>query len=108
MSKLKKLSVVAAGSMLPAAAFAEEVVVVAAQNTSSAGAAPYYAAGACMAIAAAVGTYSQSRAASAAFEGMSRNPAVAKEMFTPMIISLALMESLVLFSFVIAILMALK
>lgn len=38
----------------------------------------------------------QGRAAAAAFEGIGRNPSAAKPIFTPFIIGLALMESLVL------------
>ncbi len=61
-----------------------------------------FAAAAVMAIAAAVGTYSQSRAASAALEGIARNPQARDPIFVPLILSLALMESLVILSFVIA------
>jgi F-type H+-transporting ATPase subunit c len=51
-------------------------------------------------IAAAFGTYSQSRAASAALEGISRNPNAADKVFVPMILGLAFIESLVLFTWV--------
>jgi F-type H+-transporting ATPase subunit c len=48
------------------------------------------------------GTLGQGRAASAALEGISRNPGAAPRIQTPMILGLALIESLVLLSFVIA------
>lgn len=62
----------------------------------------YWAAGICMGLAAAVVGFSQSRAASAALEGIGRNPSSSKNLFVPLILSLALMESLVLFAFVVA------
>lgn len=48
------------------------------------------------------GALGQSRAASAALEGIARNPGAAGKIQTPMIIALALMESLVLLAFVVA------
>jgi F-type H+-transporting ATPase subunit c len=54
------------------------------------------------------GTMGQGRAAAAALEGMARNPAASDKLFTPLIISLALMESLVLFAFLIGILLESK
>jgi F-type H+-transporting ATPase subunit c len=53
-------------------------------------------------IAAAGGALGQGRAASSALEGIGRNPASAKEMFTPLLLSLALIESLVIYSLVIS------
>lgn len=47
------------------------------------------------------GTFSQGRAASAALEGIARNPAVSGKLLVPLILSLALIESLVLFAFLI-------
>lgn len=80
-------------------ASAEEVVAHAANAASG-----YYAfaAAAVMSIAAAVGTYSQSRAATSALDGIARNPQSRDPIFVPLILSLALMESLVILSFVIA------
>jgi F-type H+-transporting ATPase subunit c len=51
------------------------------------------------------GTLGQGKAAAAALEGISRNPGAASRIQTPMILGLALIESLVLFSFVIAFLL---
>src|ERR1700678_4298411 len=48
------------------------------------------------------GGLGQGRAAAAALEGISRNPGAAPRIQTPMILGLALIESLVLLSFVIA------
>ena len=62
------------------------------------------AAGAGMAIGLGVlgGGLGQGRAAAAALEGISRNPGAAPRIQTPMILGLALIESLVLLAFVIA------
>lgn len=57
-------------------------------------------------VAAVGGTTAQGRAASAALEGIARNPQAADKMFLPMILGLALMESLVIFAFIIAFLLA--
>lgn len=48
------------------------------------------------------GTSAQGKAASSALEGMTRNPAAADEMFTPLILTLALIESLVILAFLVA------
>ena len=48
------------------------------------------------------GAFAQGKAASAALEGIARNPAASDKLFTPMIIALALIESLVIYAFVIA------
>ena len=55
-----------------------------------------------LAIAAAGGGLGQGKAAAAALEGIGRNPGAAKEMFTPLLLSLALIESLVIYSLVIS------
>lgn len=48
------------------------------------------------------GTLGQSKAAAAALEGIARNPEAQGKIFTPMILAMALIESLVIFGFVIA------
>ncbi len=53
-----------------------------------------------VAIAAFGGTTGQSRAAAAALEGIARNPNAADKVFTPMILSFAFMESLVIFTLI--------
>jgi F-type H+-transporting ATPase subunit c len=46
------------------------------------------------------GTTAQSKAAAVALEGIARNPAAADKIQTPMILALALMESLVIFALI--------
>lgn len=53
-------------------------------------------------IAAVGGALGQGKAASAALEGIGRNPAAADKLFTPMLLSLAIIESLVIYSLVIS------
>lgn len=48
------------------------------------------------------GALGQGKTAAAALEGIARNPAASDKVFTPMIIGLALIESLVLYAFVVA------
>jgi F-type H+-transporting ATPase subunit c len=54
------------------------------------------------------GAYGQGKAAAAALEGIARNPGAAGKLNTPLILSLALIESLVIYAFVITIMMVLK
>lgn len=70
----------------------------------SAGAVTGLALGACFAIGLAAfgGALGQGKAASAALEGIARNPGAAAKIQTPMIIALALIESLVIYALVIA------
>ncbi|MBN1282262.1 MAG: ATP synthase F0 subunit C [Proteobacteria bacterium] len=51
------------------------------------------------------GAMAQSRAASVTLEGIARNPEAASKVMTPMIIALALIESLVIYALVIAFLL---
>lgn len=60
------------------------------------------AAGLCIAIAAFGGALGQGKAAEAALNGIARNPAAQNKLFVPMIIALALIESLVIYALVIA------
>jgi len=53
-------------------------------------------------IAAFGGALGQGKTAAAALEGIGRNPSAQNKIFVPMIIGLALIESLVLYAFVIA------
>jgi F-type H+-transporting ATPase subunit c len=59
-------------------------------------------------VAALGGALAQGKAASAALEGIARNPAAADKLFTPMIIALALIESLVIYALVIAFMLQAK
>lgn len=63
------------------------------------------ASGLAIAIAAVGGSLGQAKTAAAALEGIARNPAAQPKLFIPMIIALALIESLVIYSFVIAFLL---
>lgn len=64
----------------------------------------FYALGAALAIglAALGGGIGQGRAAAAALEGIARNPGASGKIFVPMILGMALIESLVLFGLIIA------
>jgi F-type H+-transporting ATPase subunit c len=84
--------------LLAAPAFAQE----AGDNESSVKSMIALAIGFGLGIAAAGGALAQGRAASAALEGIGRNPGAAGPMFTPLLLSLALIESLVIYSLVIS------
>ncbi len=58
--------------------------------------------GICMGLGVLGGGLGQGRAAAAALEGIARNPGASGKIMTPMILGLALIESLVLFGLVIA------
>lgn len=60
------------------------------------------AAGLAIGLSALGGAIGQAMASAAALEGIARNPAAQGKIFTPMIIGLALIESLVIYGFVIA------
>ena len=60
------------------------------------------AAGFGIAIAAVGGAMAQGKAVTATMEGIARNPGAAGKMFVPMILGLALIESLVIYSLVIS------
>lgn len=99
---MKKLFALLTTALIPAAAFAEEAAHEAATAAATGGSSSAMAKALCIAIPAAIVGYSQSRAASSALDGIGRNPAAEKALFTPLILSMALMESLVLLAFVIA------
>jgi F-type H+-transporting ATPase subunit c len=105
MSLKSKLSVILAVAtalvLVPAMAFAQDVGA----NKWEANKWVAASAGFAIGIAALGGTMGQSRAAAAALEGISRNPGAAARIQTPMILGLALIESLVLFAWVIAFLL---
>ena len=60
------------------------------------------AAGLCIGLAAFGGALGQAKAATAALEGIGRNPGASGQMFTPMILGLVLIESLVIYALVVA------
>ena len=99
---MKKALLFAVTTLASAAAFAQEAAAGAAHaGNSSAG---LVAIGAGVAIGAAVlgGTLAQGKASSAALEGIARNPAAGDKLFTPLILSLALIESLVILAFLVS------
>ncbi|HEV8320646.1 MAG TPA: ATP synthase F0 subunit C [Myxococcota bacterium] len=63
------------------------------------------AAGFCVCVAAFAGALGQGRTASAALDGIARNPQASDKIFVPMLLGLAFIETLVIFSFLISILM---
>jgi F-type H+-transporting ATPase subunit c len=98
MSKNKlALATLAMSTLLTSTAFAQEPGA-----SSGAGAAAAIGAGLAIGLAVIGGGLGQGRAAAAALEGISRNPGAAPRIMTPMILGLALIESLVLFAFLIA------
>jgi F-type H+-transporting ATPase subunit c len=66
------------------------------------------AAGIGIGIAALGGALGQGRVAGSALDGIARNPSAADKMFTPMILGLAFVESLVIFALLIAFTLAFK
>ena len=86
-------------SFLPLASLAEEM-----SASSSAGEAGMKALAAAIAISlgALGGALAQGRVAASAMEGIARNPQAGKSMFVPFMVALAMIESLVLFCLVIA------
>lgn len=96
---VKTILVTLVGIMIAGVASAEEAAAAVA-TTSSLNLGSLTAIG--LGIAALGGALGQGKATAAALEGIARNPAAAGKIFTPMIIGLALIESLVLYAFVIA------
>ena len=90
--------------MLTATAFAQEAAY-ASSNENDVKKLAYVAAGFGIAIAAFGGALGQSKAAVAALEGIARNPSASDKLFVPMILGLALIESLVIYALVIAIIL---
>lgn len=107
MSISKKLGLVSAGTasvftMLMTYPTLAQAAEGGAANTFDAQAMAAAGAGLAIGLGVLGGALGQGRAAAAALEGISRNPGAAPRIQTPMILGLALIESLVLLSFVIA------
>ena len=90
---------------ITAISFAEEHGAAAAEGDSGVKSVLAISSGLAIAIAAFGGALGQSRAAAAALDGIARNPGAAGKVQTPMIIALALIESLVIYALVIAFLL---
>ncbi|MFO0692614.1 MAG: ATP synthase F0 subunit C [Polyangiales bacterium] len=84
--------------LVTATAFAQEG---AATNDQDVQVAKALAAGLAIGVAAFGGALGQGRTASAALEGIARNPNASDKLFTPMILGLALIESLVIYALVV-------
>ena len=84
--------------MLASTAFAQD----AASNESDVQMWKAISAGLAISIAAFGGALGQGRAAAAALEGIARNPNASGKLFVPMILGLALIESLVIYALLIA------
>jgi F-type H+-transporting ATPase subunit c len=92
--------------LVPSVAFAQ--AAGSASNTFDMQAAATIGASLAIGLAVLGGALGQGRAAAAALEGISRNPGATSRIQTPMIIGLALIESLVLFAFALAFLLQAK
>jgi F0F1-type ATP synthase membrane subunit c/vacuolar-type H+-ATPase subunit K len=107
MSTSKKLALAAfafaAAVLVPLSAFAQDDR--SGSNIFDVRAYASIGAGLAIGLAALGGTLGQGRAAAAALEGISRNPGAAARIQTPMILGLALIESLVIFALLIAFLL---
>jgi F-type H+-transporting ATPase subunit c len=88
-----------ATSLLAATAFAD---TPAAGGLTSAGGTGLIAAALAISVAAVGGSLGQGKAAAAALEGIARNPSASGKIFLPMILGLALIESLVIYALLIA------
>lgn len=95
------LAVMALVMFVAGPAFAQEGGAAAADQFKDYG---IFAAGLGIALAAFGGAMSQGRTASAALEGIARNPGSADKMFVPMVLGLVLIESLVIYALVVEIL----
>ena len=95
-----RLTVLLIGIIVPVSVFAQEVSGNLTDAYKSLGLA--LGAGIAIGIAAFGGAFGQGRAVAAALEGIGRNPGSADKIFTPMIIGLALIESLVIYALLIA------
>jgi F-type H+-transporting ATPase subunit c len=104
MLEKNRLALIAgsATALLSSTAFAQDV---GGANSFDMQQAAALGAGLAIGLAALGGSLGQGRAAAAALEGISRNPGAAPRIQTPMILGLALIESLVLFAFAIAFLL---
>jgi F-type H+-transporting ATPase subunit c len=96
---MKKALLFAITTLASVAAFAQDAA--SATNSSNAGLVAI-ASGIAIGLAVFGGTSAQGKAASAALEGIARNPAAGDKLFTPLILSLALIESLVILAFLVA------
>ncbi len=93
------LFVLITSSLTAAIAFAEEA---AAEGGSGESGIKYLSAALAIGVTATAGAIGQAKTASTALEGIARNPNASGKIFTPMILGLALIESLVIYALIIA------
>lgn len=103
MKIARSLALILVSTMMAAVALAQEHAAAAAGDGGASNNA-WYAIAAAIAIAlpAFGGAFGQGRASAAALEGIARNPGASGKLFVPMILGLALIESLVIYGLVIA------
>lgn len=105
---MKKFLFTLATALFAVPAFAQDAATatateaVKASYTSGTAGLIALAAGVCLAVAAIGGAFGQGKAAAAALDGIARNPAAAGKIQTPLILSLAFIESLVIYALIIA------
>jgi F-type H+-transporting ATPase subunit c len=105
MSTVKKVLVTLALTVVNVLLFAPAVFAQAAGAADNENSVKMYlalAAGLAIGIAAFGGALGQGKASAAALEGIARNPGASGKIFTPMILGLALIESLVIYALLIA------
>jgi len=105
MSRVRKILAGAGAALLSMLVFVPSVFAqeaVAGDNAFTVKVYVALAAGFGIAIAAFGGAMAQGKAVTAAMEGIARNPGAQGKMFVPMILGLALIESLVIYSLVIS------
>ncbi len=109
---LKSLIPFTAASVTALPAFAEEAAELAEKTAEQAisfnNALFAFAVAGCIALPACFGALAMSRAAAAALEGIARNPGAQKQLFTPMILAFALIESLVIYALLITFILSNK
>lgn len=101
---MKKILAMATLILASLPALAEEAATAVATTATASSDKGMLALASALAISVAVfaGTFAQGKAASSALEGLARNPAASDKMFTPFILSLALIESLVILAFLVS------
>ncbi len=105
MKKVAAATAFVASFLIPLVAFAQPAAGGGGEDGKMGA---YLGAGIAMGLAVLGGGLGQGRAASSALEGIARNPSAASKIQTPMLIGLALIESLVLFALLVAYLLQSK
>ena len=104
----RNLALVMVSTLLAAVALAQEHVATATGGSTSDNAWFAIAAAIAIGLPALGGAFGQGRASAAALEGIARNPGASGKIFTPMILGLVLIESLVIYGLVIAVIVFAK